>query len=243
MNGGCLTLPNSGATTIKVSRTGADGTPIIRNFEVNSQALDIASTKSSKNDVPTAGELCDATLRWFQENKPEMTKAKLVVKFDAKGWIVLFTPPYCPDLQPIELFWACGKNRARDLLDARALEESRNRSIEQTVNDLREGWYGNGSTITPCNCAGLVRTAIKKANERVGFDELLSGDVEHGLTVDPSAELTVGVDQIGRATRVLCRRAAEAELLLDPEDNGNVAALMMLDGDDDDDDSDDEGSD
>ena len=101
MNGGCLTLPNSGATTIKVSRPGADGTLIIRNFEVDSQALDIASTKSSKNDVPTAGELCDATLRWFQENKPEMTKAKLVVNFDAKGWVVLFTPPYCPDLQPI----------------------------------------------------------------------------------------------------------------------------------------------
>ena len=35
------------------------------------------------------------------------------VDFDARGWIVLFTPPYCADLQPIELWWAAGKNWAR----------------------------------------------------------------------------------------------------------------------------------
>ena len=46
-------------------------------------------------------------------HKPKMCKAKLVVDFDARGWIMLFTPPYCADLQPIELWWAAGKNWAR----------------------------------------------------------------------------------------------------------------------------------
>ena len=87
-------LRNSGATTIKVPRGGA-----IRNFEVDSPSVDIASRRTSNNDVPSGDELCTATLLWFQENKPEMVRAKLVVTFEERGWVVLFTPPYCPDLQ------------------------------------------------------------------------------------------------------------------------------------------------
>ena len=43
----------------------------------------------------------------------KMCKAKPVVDFDGRGTIVLFTPPYSADLQPIELWWAAGKNWAR----------------------------------------------------------------------------------------------------------------------------------
>lgn len=224
---------NSGATTIKVLRGGT-----IHNFEVDSPSVDIASRRTSNNDVPGGDELCTATLLWFQENKPEMVRAKLVVTFEAKGWVVLFTPPYCPDLQPIELFWATGKNRARSFLDARALEESRNRSMEETVNDLRDGWYGNGSTVEPCNCAGLVLTALKKANERVAFDEFLSGTVQN-LTVDPCCQLALGTDNIGRATRALCRRAAESGLIDSEVTASGICALGDVDIDSDDDDGDD----
>ena len=63
--------------------------------------------------MPTVPEIRGATLLWFQTHKPEMCIAKLVTTFEAKGWTVLFTPPYCSDFQPIELYWAAGKNIAR----------------------------------------------------------------------------------------------------------------------------------
>ena len=219
------------ATSIKVPRGG-----VVQNFEV---AAALAGRKTTQNDVPSVGELRSATLTWFQENKKEMTLPKLVVQFDKKGWVVLFTPPYCPDLQPIELFWATGKNRARAGLNNRALDDDRNRSIKETVADLRVGWYGDGEDIAPCNCAGLVRTAIKKANERVAYDEFISGDVESGITVASGCELRVGVDEIGRATRVLCRRAASGDLSA-AEENGTATRGDGGDSDSDSDSDDDD---
>jgi hypothetical protein len=53
-----------------------------------------------------------------------------------KGHSILWTPPYSPDLQPIELFWAAGKNHARMF--------ARNGiTMRETVKYVREGWYGN----------------------------------------------------------------------------------------------------
>ena len=44
--------------------------------------------------------------------------------------------PYCPDLQPIELFWAAGKNHvANHFADGIKMKD--------TVRRLRDGWYGN----------------------------------------------------------------------------------------------------
>ena len=154
---------------------------------------------SKKNGIPDASQLRAATLAWFQKERPDMCKPRLVVDFEAKGWHVLFTPPYCPELQPIELFWAAGKNHAR------AVHPGHTRHLEAVASDLRVGWYGDG---TPngkraVNCAGLVRTAIAKANERVANDEFLSGTVDGGLAVSDDCDLVVGFDEIGRVDRMI----------------------------------------
>ena len=57
----------------------------------------------------------------------------LVVGVKREGGEVLFTPPYCPDLQPIELFWAAGKNWAREN------NTDHSRTLEKTVAHLRAG--------------------------------------------------------------------------------------------------------
>ena len=81
------------------------------------------------------------------------------------GHEILWTPPYCPDLQPIELFWAAGKNNV-------AKWYFKGRSLKQTVQDLRDGWYGtfnrfpmsNPRYKRPVDCGKLVATSIDKAN-------------------------------------------------------------------------------
>ena len=201
-------------------------------FEVNDK---LAKKPSAANPIPNWKELVAATLAWFQQNKEDMTKPRLVVDFAAKGWHVLFTPPYCPDLQPIELFWAAGKNYAR------SMHPGHTRDLEAVASDLRIGWYGDGKPggKAAVNCAGLVRTSIKKANERVATDEFLSGTIDGGLEASDECELEVGVDEIGRATRTMSRRAAQGGKD-DPAVNGTGARGDDSDDEDDDDDDDDD---
>ena len=196
-------------------------------FPVNG---DLKKTASKSNGLPDVKELIAATLLFYQTHKPEMCQPKLVVNFEKKNWHVLFTPPYTPDVQPIELFWAAGKNHAR------ACHPGHTRDLEAVVRDLRVGWYGDGGAKRACSCAGLVRTAIAKADARVAADELLSGTIEGGITVAEGCELDIGVDSIGRATRTMSKRAL-ALGIDDPAVNGTGA---RGDDDDDDDDSDDE---
>jgi hypothetical protein len=179
---------------------------------------DLYKTASKKNELPTSDELQAATLRWFQHNKPDMCQAKLVVDFDKKGWIVLFTPPYTPDLQPIELYWAAGKNWAR------SCHSGQSQNLEVVVKHLREGWYGNADH-PPANPAGMVLTSLKYANSRVVLDEFLSGTIESGLVVSDDCELELGTDSIGRVTRVMCRRALT---------KGDLEPEVDEDGDDED---------
>ena len=83
-----------------------------------------------------------------------------------KGHDVLWTPPYCPDLQPIETFWAIGKNNV-------ASEFYDGRSMRETVNHLQDGWYGNyfgvgdppEKLLKSANCDGLYRKSIEAANK------------------------------------------------------------------------------
>ena len=49
---------------------------------------------------------------------------------------MLWTPPYTPDLQPIETYWGIAKNRV-------ATRYFAGRTMKETVNQLREGWHGN----------------------------------------------------------------------------------------------------
>ena len=157
-----------------------------------------------------------------------MCKAKLVVDFEARDWIVLFTPPYCADLQPIELWWAAGKNWAR----AHHCGQSQN--LEVVVKHLREGWYGNAEH-PPANPAGMVRTSLKYANSRVVIDEFLTGTIQSGLVVSGECELELGTDSIGRVTRVMCRRALT--------NNDEVEPDVSEDGDGDGEDGDGEDGD
>ena len=53
----------------------------------------------------------------------------------------------------------------------------------------------------------MIKTALKKANERIAADECISGTVEEGIKVEKECDLTVSLDDIGRCTRRMCHRA------------------------------------
>jgi hypothetical protein len=179
--------------------------------------------------VPNKDELHAALLAALRKHKPELLECKVEAMLKKEYcnsdqpltccWI--WTPPYCPWLQPIELFWGCGKNHAADCYKS-------GRTLRQAVAQLRAGWYGcdanaphNATGITghakvAINCSshgtGLVHHAIKEAQGMVdGFGgwgvwgSLLdapgkapfawsgtTGECEHVLDSDPIAAVELG---------------------------------------------------
>ena len=49
---------------------------------------------------------------WLREGKPPLLAGGLEEAFEAQGHKLIFTPPYSPNFQPIELLWRGTKNFA-----------------------------------------------------------------------------------------------------------------------------------
>jgi hypothetical protein len=93
------------------------------------------ANSTTRPRVATVEELKTSYMLWLKLNKPEKLECKVEKLLNERGYEILWTPPYCPDLQPIELFWAAGKNYAASLY-------YHGRKMQVTVDQLREGWYG-----------------------------------------------------------------------------------------------------
>ena len=102
------------------------------------------------------------------------------------GHKVLWLPPYCPELNPIKLFWATGKNHV-------ALCYKVKRTLIETVSQLREGWCGNGDTYPvrhylqkePVDCGKLFQQAHEAARTKfISMCGGISGTIG-ALDVDP----------------------------------------------------------
>lgn len=145
------------------------------------------SNRATTNDpfIPNTEELRYGLLKYFQNNKPELLECQVEALLQSKGHQVLWTPPYSPDLQPIELFWAAGKNHARSLV-------RNNTTMKETIEYLREGWYGNEKQweqgkLTgdsrrylkqPASCMKLFNHTIKMANTKfIPLCEGISGSM------------------------------------------------------------------
>jgi hypothetical protein len=126
-------------------------------------------------------------MEWLKLHKPDRLDCKVEKLMKDAGHEILWTPPYCPDLQPIELFWAAGKNHAGML-------HYEKRSMKDTVKHLREGWYGSFGAVgeeddkkRPVDCNKLYLTSIKYANTKFipMCKDSLSGTIG-ALIQDPS---------------------------------------------------------
>ena len=61
-------------------------------------------SSKSKPWAPSAKELPIAIMEYMRENLPDLLECKVESYMKERGHFILWTPPYCPDLQPIELF-------------------------------------------------------------------------------------------------------------------------------------------
>ena len=93
--------------------------------------------RSGKKRPHTASveELKFSFVTWLKRHNPRALECQVENYMEEKGYKILWTPPYCPDLQPIERFWACGKNNV-------SWHNYNGNKMREVVHLLREGWYG-----------------------------------------------------------------------------------------------------
>ena len=116
---------------------------------------------------PSSGELAGATAKYLKEHCPQALESKVEKAFAQRGWKIIWTPPYCPKFQPIELVWGAGKQRAGHLYRPK-------RNLRATRDDLRKGFYGGDGHGThewgPVDIAGCWTKAMGEINAWIAKD-------------------------------------------------------------------------
>lgn len=106
--------------------------------------------------------------------KPELHRTRLQTLFHNTGYQLLFTPPYTPEVQPIELVWAHVKNYV-------ARQTTKDTNEEQLRIIVRRGFYGDEETnhegVGASLCLRLVHHCHKWINQFIEDDEDLDGDL------------------------------------------------------------------
>jgi len=71
-----------------------------------------AGRGANRAQIGTVEELRIAFVTYLRHHDPQKLDCMVKMYLKEGGHRILWTPPYCPELQPIELFWAAGKNHA-----------------------------------------------------------------------------------------------------------------------------------
>ena len=77
-------------------------------------------------------EVARVTRAFFTREYVSRIVERVQAFMDEKGWRLIWTPPYMPSFQPIELFWAYGKRYV-------SLKFDRNRKLNEVYDQIREG--------------------------------------------------------------------------------------------------------
>ena len=150
---------------------------------------------------------------WLKRHNPKALECQVENFMKSKGFRILWTPPYCPNLQPIKAFWGCGKNHV-------SLYNYEGNKISDVINLLREGWYGTRGNVElgddhiikkPVNTGKLWKKCIRYANEiSVKLCQGIEGSVG-SLTIDESyvpEPITLPIDTL---VSDLARESSEEE--------------------------------
>ena len=140
----------------------------------------------SKPRIANLEELKVAFVTYLKENDCSALNCEVENIMKKEGFIILWTPPHSPDLQPIETFWANGKNWS-------ASHHKEGQTMKETIRRLRQGCYGNGDEFSvgdveykkEINYQGLYQTMLANAGQKfVPLCKGISGKIGE-LIVDP----------------------------------------------------------
>lgn len=161
------------------------------------KTFDLREARERKKGGPNSPYVKElqAELREYLKTRPDLQRSQLQSFFKEKGWILIFTPPYTPVLQPIvlqpiELVWAFVKGKV-------AGRYKIGRTLKRTREQLMDAFYGRENDIQDdddddeesedngfLKCeATLVKSYImrsqKFANQFIEEDELLDGTIQN----------------------------------------------------------------
>ncbi len=119
---------------------------------------------------PTVKELNDY-LKLELPKHPQYQTTEIQKLFDKEGWQLIYTPPYTPEVQPIEKVWAYVKSIV-------ASHFSPNRTATTLHLDIIMAFYGNPyenhAGVTAEFCQSVINHAFKWCNQFIN-DHIFSG--------------------------------------------------------------------
>jgi len=145
--------------------------------------------------VATLEELSISFVTYVKENKPELLDCEVETHLRERGHEVMWTPLYCPDLQPIKMFWTAGKNNV-------ALNHNGKSGMKDVVKFLREGWYvnydkypeGHPMRREPADCQKLWKNCLLAAETKyVRMCEGIQGGMGELLVDDNAVDESIQV--------------------------------------------------
>lgn len=105
-------LRSIGCTEIKVKRGGIEHTFAVPateppQFQKHREEGGRAPAGGAAGSVyahsprgPSTSELEKATIAYLKARNPEVLDSKVEAIFRARGWLIVWTPPYCPKVSP-----------------------------------------------------------------------------------------------------------------------------------------------
>jgi transposase len=146
-------LRSMGVNIIKVNRQDAEGNRIEKEFSM-------PFGKGGKNH-PTNDELRTVTMKLMKERNDNELKTWVE---RVEGLEVIYTPPYMPSFQTIELVWTDTKNYV-------AKQYQTGRSFETFLSDNQIRSWG-------VDCNKLVQHCRRSMNSWISQDKVISGNLE-----------------------------------------------------------------
>ena len=94
---------------------------------------------------PSKDDLIAAVEKWLEDH-PDHNRTVIEQLFDDIGYVLIYTPPFCPEVQPIELLWAKVKRYVSD-------RATHNRSVTEARQQTEEGF----EQITKMFCNSIIK--------------------------------------------------------------------------------------
>jgi transposase len=127
--------------------------------------------KKGGANAPTKAEL-ETKAEEILKSHPELTRTEIQKILHYHSYEVIYTPPYCPVVQPMELIWGKLKKYVCDKFHLK-------RNPEILREQILQGFYGHEDYvgITAEVCQSLISHTLNFCNQFIKVDDALDGAI------------------------------------------------------------------